>query len=465
MSVNNDNGPEIGTDDLDSVGFESQQLLKDIEREFETLKEQEAAFTSADDSVNEKSSQRKSEWMWNVLGVIVFALIGVLGEKAYRVLSTKKVEIPEHLESLQEEEDRFAEDSSETEKAMYLRNALEAKNVDSNDEVNRMMDEELESYPDVDAENVVHIDTKEKVSEQQVTKPVTPTKALEADDSFAKEASSPRVDKKVRVVNLANDTKPVSMKQEATKPKLVKKTKSIKKAKSVVARVSKVKTKKTRKLVVKPKKEAKPKFMRYMVVQEGSVLRRGPKSSYESVKKVPTGTTFLAEGYDKLWVKVDFGQYIEKSRLYNLDSTNTKSFKTVWINTKKLNVRARATTQSKVLSTLVKADEVKALKVSEKWSAIKGGGFVYSKYLSKEKVYPFDLPVVMSVDVRRANIREMPSTSSEVVGQYFKGKPLKVHSITDGWAKVGKYQYISVSLLKVMEAGKMNIAKRKVRKN
>ena len=45
-----------------------------------------------------------------------------------------------------------------------------------------------------------------------------------------------------------------------------------------------------------------------------------------------------------------------------------------------------------------------------------------------------------------ANIREMPSTSSEVVGQYFKGKPLKVHSITDGWAKVGKYQYISVSL-------------------
>ena len=83
---------------------------------------------------------------------------------------------------------------------MYLRNALEAKNVDSNDEVNRMMDEELESYPDVDAENVVHIDTKEKVSEQQVTKPVTPTKALEADDSFAK-ASSPRVDKKVRVVN------------------------------------------------------------------------------------------------------------------------------------------------------------------------------------------------------------------------------------------------------------------------
>ena len=56
MSVNNDNGPEIGTDDLDSVGFESQQLLKDIEKEFETLKEQEAAFTSADDSVNEKSS-------------------------------------------------------------------------------------------------------------------------------------------------------------------------------------------------------------------------------------------------------------------------------------------------------------------------------------------------------------------------------------------------------------------------
>ena len=40
--------------------------------------------------------------------------------------------------------------------------------------------------------------------------------------------------------------------------------------------------------------------------------------------KVPTGTTFLAETYDKLWVKVDFGQYIEKSRLYNLDSQYEK---------------------------------------------------------------------------------------------------------------------------------------------
>ena len=74
--------------------------------------------------------------------------------------------------------------------------------------------------------------------------------------------------------------------------------------------------------------------MRYMVVQDKSKLRRGPKASL-SVKSVPTGTTFLAETYNKLWVKVDFGQYIEKSRLYNLDAVNTKSFKTVWINTKK----------------------------------------------------------------------------------------------------------------------------------
>ena len=112
----------------------------------------------------------------------------------------------------------------------------------------------------------------------------------------------------------------------------------------------------------------------------------------------------------------------------------------------------------------MKADEVKALKVSDRWSAIEGGGFVYSKYLSAEKVYPFDLPVVMTVDVNRANIRENASTKAQVVGQYFKGKPLKVHAIKDGWAKVGKYQFISVDLLKVLEAKNMNIAKRKTRK-
>ena len=46
----------------------------------------------------------------------------------------------------------------------------------------------------------------------------------------------------------------------------------------------------------------------------------------------------------------------------------------------------------------------------------------------------------------------------------FKVNLLKVHAIKDGWAKVGKYQYISVDLLKVLEAKNMNIAKRKVRK-
>ena len=91
MSVNNNNGPEIGDNDLESVEFESQQLLRDIEKEFETLKEQEAAFTNAEDTEKEKLAQRKSEWMWNLAAIVVFALIGVLGEKAYRVFQLKKL--------------------------------------------------------------------------------------------------------------------------------------------------------------------------------------------------------------------------------------------------------------------------------------------------------------------------------------------------------------------------------------
>ena len=117
----------------------------------------------------------------------------------------------------------------------------------------------------------------------------------------------------------------------------------------------------------------------------------------------------------------------------------------------------------KVLKNLFKADKVKTLKISKKWSALADGGFVYNKYLSRKQVYPFDLPAVMSVSVNRANIREKPSTSAKAVGQYFKGKPLKVHSIDDGWAKVGKYQYISVELLKLVEMKQMNIARKKRR--
>ena len=101
----------------------------------------------------------------------MFALIGVLGEKAYRVISNKKVEIPEHLESLQEEEDLFAEDSSKSEKAMYLRNALQAQKVQNDDEVNRMMDEELDSYHEVAENNIVHIDTKKTIEVEEKVKP------------------------------------------------------------------------------------------------------------------------------------------------------------------------------------------------------------------------------------------------------------------------------------------------------
>ena len=64
MSVNNNNGPEIDND-LESVEFESQQLLRDIEKEFETLKEQ-AAFTNAEDTEKEEVSSKKSEWMWKL---------------------------------------------------------------------------------------------------------------------------------------------------------------------------------------------------------------------------------------------------------------------------------------------------------------------------------------------------------------------------------------------------------------
>ena len=219
MSVNNNNGPEIGDNDLESVEFESQQLLRDIEKEFETLKEQEAAFTNAEDTEKEEVSSKKSEWMWNLAAIVVFALIGVLGEKAYRVISTKKVEIPEHLESLQEEEDFFSEDSSRSEKAMHLRNALQAQKVQNDDEVNRMMDEELDSYHEVPETEVVHIDTKKAVEVEETTEPVVKEQAPEVFAQVQGEEVSKPLEKTVE------EPKPV---KKVAKPKPVKKVAKLK---------------------------------------------------------------------------------------------------------------------------------------------------------------------------------------------------------------------------------------------
>ena len=469
MSVINRQGPEIVDENIEDVEFESQQLLKDIEKEFETLKMQDDHFEQ-DELIDDFSPEgeeeievKKSEWIWNLVAVIVFALIGVGAERAYTILSNKQVDLPEHLESLQEEEENlFADDSSNSEKAFHLRKALNAQNDYDREAVADLMDQELEELHEANENSyvdttVVDSDPKEESRVEVVIGDKEPSKQ---ESNFASisdvDEQKLKPKKKIAMKQQLPAKKQVEKKKLAVvKPK--KKVKKLKKLASKKVRSKKLATKKAKKKTV-----VKPKFVRYMVIKEGSKLRRGPKKSYESVKRVSVGTTFLAETFDKQWVKVDFGQYIERARLYNLDN-QAKKYEAAWINTKKLNVRARTTVKSKVLSTLVKADKISVTKVSDKWSAVKGGGFIYNKYLSSERVYPFDLPAVMKVDVNRANIRETPSTSASVVGQYYKGKPLKVHSIKNGWAKVGKFQFISVDLLKVMNAKGM-VAKRSTKK-
>ena len=154
MSVINRQGPEIVDENIEDVEFESQQLLKDIEKEFETLKMQDDHFEQ-DELIDDFSPEgeeeievKKSEWIWNLVAVIVFALIGVGAERAYTILSNKQVDLPEHLESLQEEEENlFADDSSNSEKAFHLRKALNAQNDYDREAVADLMDQEqLKSF-------------------------------------------------------------------------------------------------------------------------------------------------------------------------------------------------------------------------------------------------------------------------------------------------------------------------------
>ena len=197
MSVNKTNESKIGdSSELDEVSFESEQLLKDIEKEFATLKEQEAAICVEDQT--ESSSTGRGEWVWNLVAVLIFAVIGFGGEKIYQVLKNKKLDLPEHIQSLQDEEDVFADDVSHSEKAMHLRNALQAQMVENDDEVSRMMDEDLESYHD--AEPIV---IKSKRSNTEIVESVeTTNKEVETTkDQVEKiiEETNPKVSKVVEV--------------------------------------------------------------------------------------------------------------------------------------------------------------------------------------------------------------------------------------------------------------------------
>lgn len=98
-----------------------------------------------------------------------------------------------------------------------------------------------------------------------------------------------------------------------------------------------------------------------------------------------------------------------------------------------LNIRAAASTKSKVVGTLNKEDKVEIIRIYQNgWTSVKWKGktaYISSKYL---------LPVVGYATTKtNLNLRTSPSTKSDVILVIPAGKKVTVHEWKDGWGKVG----------------------------
>ena len=108
-----------------------------------------------------------------------------------------------------------------------------------------------------------------------------------------------------------------------------------------------------------------------------------------------------------------------------------------------LNIRKKATTDSKIVGKMTKNNACEILGTKDDWTKIKSGnvtGYVKSEYLytgdDAIKVAEKAVITVATVNTTTLRVRKKPSVDSSVVSLVGEGEDLTVEKIVDGWYKV-----------------------------
>ena len=108
-----------------------------------------------------------------------------------------------------------------------------------------------------------------------------------------------------------------------------------------------------------------------------------------------------------------------------------------------LNIRKKATTDSRIVGKMTKNNACEILKTKGEWTKIKSGsvtGYVKSEYLytGEDAIAVAEKAVitVATVNTTTLRVREKASVDSSVVSLVGEGEDLTVEKIVDGWYKV-----------------------------
>ena len=190
-------------------------------------------------------------------------------------------------------------------------------------------------------------------------------------------------------------------------------------------------------------------------------IRKGPSSKTEKLGTAKKGSVFQLLGTEAngKWYKI---QYTEKTVAYvfhrygKVTNTMPTVRRGMIVNCKsQVNIREKATSKSKVVSTSCNGAIFDVLGISGNWVKIDydngKAGYVYKKYIKIEEVLTGKTGTV--VNCRTAvNIREKATSRSKILGTAKKGETFKLVGRSGNWYKIeyqGKNAYVFHRYLKV----------------
>lgn len=160
------------------------------------------------------------------------------------------------------------------------------------------------------------------------------------------------------------------------------------------------------------------------------------------------GDTFDVTGKSGNWYRINYNKdsaYIHKKYFkvtYTPPTPDVGVGETGYIANCKtsVNVRASASSKSKILDKLKLGAAVKVTAIEGKWSKVSYGsdeGYVYSKYISATKPETVEGKTATIVNCHtRVNVRAKASSKSDLLGTADLGSTWKVQGLSGNWVKV-----------------------------
>lgn len=172
--------------------------------------------------------------------------------------------------------------------------------------------------------------------------------------------------------------------------------------------------------------------------------RQGPGINFEITHRLNKGEVFKAVAEKDGWVKININNttaYVSKTYITLEDAQ--KKTDLYYVTASNLNVRNKASLASSVVGSLKMGERVEVLDTIGDWSTI----YYEDKtaYISKSYITATEVTAnnpepnktsAYTVDASALNVRDKPSTTSDIVGKLHERTVVEVIKIESGWATI-----------------------------